>query len=335
MTKTKVGLIGLGFIGRMHLATLRRGGLAELTAVADKEPENLAGRGAAGNLEVSGDTSLDGVATYATGEALLAEADVDAVILAVPTYLHKDLAIAAIKAGKHALCEKPLALSGEEGRAICEATKGSDRAFMVGHCLRFWPAYMKAAEFVRQGTYGAVRHAHFIRTSPKPAWAWQGWLMDERLSGGAILDLHVHDVDFVNYLFGRPKSIEAVGVRNGKEGIEQANALYQYADGPVVTIEGGWGHPAPYPFRMGFRIVCEKATLVFESSVDMNLRVYDANGATEALDSCEGDGYAGEQAYFLDCIARGEAPTNGTAASSTEALELVDWERAVIAERGM
>jgi len=331
---TKVGIVGLGFIGKMHLGTLRRSGLATVVAVADRVPANLTGDGAAGNINIEGDTGLDGVTLYDSGESLIRDADVDAVILALPTYLHKEFALMAIERGLHVLCEKPLALTSSEGREICDTLHGYKKAFMVGHCLRFWPAYVKAADQVRSGACGAVRHAHFARNSPKPEWSWNEWLMDERLSGGALLDLHIHDIDFANYLSGRPQHVEAVGVRQGAEGIEQVNALYRYANDVVVTLDGGWGHPASFPFRMAFRIVGTEATLVFDSALDMDLHVYPCEGEAERIPASEGDGYEYEQRYFFDCIDRGVLPTEATADSALEALELAELEQATIQHNG-
>ncbi len=326
-----IGIAGLGFIGKMHLANVRASNLAKVVAVADRVPENLSGkRSGEGNLSIEGDTSLDGVATYHEADELLAAPDVDAVILALPTYLHKEFILKAIAQRKHILVEKPVALSLDEGREIVAALQGYDRVFMVGHCIRFWPAYVKAASIVRERTYGAAHYAHFTRNSPKPTWSWQGWLLNEQTSGGAILDLHIHDVDFVNSLFGRPGAIEAVGVREEGEGVTQVTALYTYPDGVRVAIDGGWCYPPTFPFRMAFRIACEQATLEFDSRFGMDVNVHTADGKQSQPGLLPGDGYSQQRDYFLQCIANGETPTVVTPQSSLAALELVALEHVAI-----
>jgi predicted dehydrogenase len=324
----KLGIAGLGFIGRVHLATARKSVLAKVVAVADRVPENISGGGSgSGNISVDGNTSLEGVATYQDADELLASPDVDAVILSLPTYLHKEFVLKAIKQRKHILVEKPLALSPEEGRDIVAALEGYDRVFLVGHCIRFWPAYVKAAELVREGVYGAVRYAHFTRNSPKPRWSWQNWLLNEPTGGGATLDLHIHDVDFVCGLFGRPTAIQAIGMREEGEGIGQVTALYTYPNGLSVTLDGGWCYPDTFPFRMAFRIACEGATLEFDSRWGMDLHVHTADKQKLQPELLPGDGYSQQLEYFLHCIERGERSTVVTPQSSLDALELVEQER--------
>ncbi len=326
----KVGIIGLGFIGKMHLGVVRKSGMAVVTAVADRVPANLTGNATAGNLAVEGDTNLEGVALYDDGDALLRDVNVDAVLIALPTYLHKPFVLKAMEAGKHILCEKPLALSGQEGREIAAAVDSYDKVFMVAQCIRFWPAYVKAEEYVRQQTYGRVLSAQFTRESGKPSWSWEGWLHDETRSGGGMLDLHNHDVDFVQHLFGMPDRIEAVGHGLPGEGIGQVHAHYRYTNGPVVALDGGWFHPSGFPFRMAFRMVFERAAIEYTTQTDGKLRVYTEDGQTHLPDILPGDGYTREWEYFLRCVAEGRKPELATADSAAKALELVDREREAI-----
>jgi predicted dehydrogenase len=332
----RVGIIGQGFIGKMHLATLRKGGLAEVVAVADRNPANLAGNAATeGNIALEGDVSLEGVATYGDADELLRDSNVEAVLIALPTFLHKPCVLKAIEAGKHILCEKPLALNADEGREVVAALRGYDKAFMVAQCIRFWPPYVKAREFVRGGEYGRLLTAQFTRMSPKPGWSHEGWLHDERRSGGALLDLHIHDVDYVNFLLGRPARITARGRALPGEGIGEIHALYTYDDGAVVAIDGGWLHPPTFPFRMSFRIALEQATLEFNSQTDGLLHVHTGDGRDLTPELEPGDGYLAEQAYFLRCVERGEKPELASAESALVSLELVEAEQAAVLDTGV
>ncbi len=332
MIMHKVGIIGLGFIGKMHLGSLRRTGMAEIVAVADKNPANL-GQGSVqeGNIALSGDLSLDGVKTYSDGDELLADPEVEIALVALPTNLHKEYALKAIKAGKHVMCEKPFVRQSDEGREILKALEGYDKNFMVLQCIRFWPAYAKAYELIKSGEYGKVLSAHFVRNSPKPTWSWDNWLLDNPRGGGALVDLHVHDVDFVNYCFGKPAKIEAAGVKIGNEGVGDIMALYTYKDGPVVTLHGAWNYMPKFPFRMAFSMVLEKASFEFNSLVDMDLHVYPSDGTalTPKIDSA--DGYLLEEKYFLECVDKGEKPSIVTPESALDAVLLVEQEFAAMA----
>jgi predicted dehydrogenase len=324
----KVGIIGLGFIGKVHLATLRKADIAEVVAVADKNPANLPGEsGLRGNIAVESDQrGLEGVDTYPDGDTLLHYSDADVVLIALPTHLHYEFVLKAFGAGKHVICEKPLSLNPEQGAAIVAAAEDTDRSFFVAHCIRFWPAYEKARALMRDSTYGRAFRAHFWRTSPKPTWSWENWLLDESKSGGCALDLHIHDVDYVNDLFGAPSSVSAAGIRCGTEGVGDIMSTYLYDDGLVVTIEGGWEQHSPYPFRMGFRVACEGATIEYNSLQGSQLNVYEAGGEAFAIDESTDDGYIGEHRYFFECIQLGQKPALVTPRSSLEAVELVERE---------
>lgn len=326
----KIGLIGQGFIGKMHLATLRKSQLTMVTAVADRDPANLAGKAVGGNIAVEGDISLDGVAKYDDGDALLRDPNVEAVLIALPTYLHKEYILKAAAAGKHILCEKPLTLTTEEGREVLDALKGYDRVFMSAQCIRFWPVYVEARNIIQSGAYGRLLSAQFTRQSGKPTWSWQGWLLDEARGGGAALDLHIHDVDFVNYLLGKPDRIEAAACDLPGEGLAQINALYTYASGPAVAIDGGWHHPAGFPFRMAFRMELEQAALEFNSQIDGNLHVYTADGGHLTPELLPGDGYSREHKYFLRCVMEGKPATEASPESAVASVALVEQERRAV-----
>lgn len=321
-----IGIIGLGFIGKMHLSVLRQSALASVVAVADRNPANLEGKASEGNLAISGDISLEGVARYEDGDALLRDPKVEAVLIALPTYLHKEYILKAIAAGKHILCEKPLTLNTAEGSEVLDALKGYDRVFMSAQCIRFWPVYVEARNIILSGVYGKLLSAQFTRQSGKPTWSWQGWLLDEARSGGAALDLHIHDVDFANYLLGAPDFIDAVGSVQSGEGMGQINALYTYTNGPVLALDGGWNHPAGFPFRMAFRMELEQAALEYNSVIDGNLHVYTAEGGHATPELLPGDGYSREHEYFLRCIMEGREATEACAESAIAALTMVEWE---------
>lgn len=328
----KVGIIGLGFIGKMHLGSLRKTGMAEIVAVSDKNPANLGhGEAQQGNIALEGDLSLDGVKTYSEGDDLLDDPEVEVVLIALPTSMHKEYVLKAMQAGKHIMCEKPFVLHSEEGREILEALADYDKNFMVLQCIRFWPAYAKAYELIKSGEYGEVLSAHFVRNSPKPTWSWENWLLDNARGGGALVDLHIHDVDFVNYCFGKPVKIEAAGVPIGGEGVNDIMAMYTYEGGPVVTMHGAWNFMPKFPFRMGFRIALEKASFEFNTLLDMNLHVYPEDGSEVTPEIDSADGYFLEEKYFLECIDRGKKPTIVTPESALEAVELVEQELSAMA----
>jgi predicted dehydrogenase len=196
---------------------------------------------------------------------------------------------------------------------------------MVAQCIRFWPEYEVTKELVAKKTYGSVYSASFRRVSATPVWGWRNWLQKHKLSGGAAIDLHIHDIDYVNYLFGLPKAVSAVGMTKTSGGVDHVVSNYTFGRKNLqVTAEGGWGmHPA-FPFSMAFTIVCERATIDYSSAKSPSLTVYTADGKVVAPEVPAGDGYGREIDYFLTCIQDGKKPTRVTAETAHDALR-VAW----------
>jgi len=268
--KVKVGIIGLGFMGTTHFDIYKNSAKATVKAVADVNPAKLKGdiSSVVGNIG-GGDNSkpldLSGITTYADGMDLINDPEIELVDICVPVYLHKQYALAAIAAGKSVLCEKPLARSSAEAQEIADAAGKAGVKFLTGMCIRFWPEYKHALETVRSGAAGKILSATFKRVSPNiDGNGWQNWFMNSELSGGAILDLHLHDVDFVRQLMGMPKAVTAFGakgIRCDKNGVDHVLTSFDYGDGSLVTLEGGWAPAKGTPFEMSFQIICENMTL--------------------------------------------------------------------------
>src|SRR5262249_15186888 len=154
----------------------------------------------------------------------------------VPTPLHAKVVTAALAAGKHVLCEKPLARTLAETQAIARIARTATSFLMPAMCMRFWPEWAWLKQAVSKNRYGRVLSASFLRQGTIPP----GWYRDGELSGGALLDLHVHDTDFVCHLFGRPKSVSSQGCRGRNGRTDHVMTQYQYDDIPIVIAEGGW-----------------------------------------------------------------------------------------------
>jgi predicted dehydrogenase len=227
-------------------------------------------------------------------DALLAAPDIDAVDICLPTDLHAPTAIAALRAGKHVLVEKPLALTGASADEVIREAQRSGRILMTGQVLRFLPAYAAAAERVRAGELGAIKMSWFRRHCAKPSWG--GWLTDPARSGGGIFDLLIHDVDYAISLFGEPAGVTAVR----SDGL--ISATFVFSDSGPVVIAGGWHAQGPYPFSMAFTIAGENGTLEF-SSAGVPLTLSRAGAAApEIIAVTDVDGFAQELRYFAECV---------------------------------
>ncbi len=321
----RVGIIGLGMMGGMHYRAWGAIDGVEVVAVADADPKRAAGDlstswsnlpGAASKLDMSR------IRGTTDPRELIALAEVDIVDVCVPTPAHADLAIAALKAGKHCVCEKPLARTAEQARRIAAAAEKAKGFCLPAMCVRFWPQWSWLARTIQAGTYGKVLDATFRRVGSTPP----GWFGNGKLSGGAILDLHLHDTDFVKFAFGKPGAVHSFG-RTGKTGcIDQLVTHYIYGDGgPVISAEGSWAMSAGFPFRMDYTVNFERATAEYVMLREQPLVIYqDGQAAPHACEAA--DGYQNELAYMAQCIASGEAPSIITAADAAESIEIVEAE---------
>ncbi|MEN8255314.1 MAG: Gfo/Idh/MocA family oxidoreductase [Verrucomicrobiota bacterium] len=332
--QVKVGIIGFGFMGTTHFDIYNNNEKATVVAMADVNPAKRAGDISAvfaniGGGDNSKPVDLSGIRVYADGMDLINDPEIELVDICVPVYLHKQYALAAIAAGKGVLCEKPLARTSADAQEIADAAERAGVKIMAGMCIRFWPEYSHALETVKSGAVGKILSAAFKRVSPDVAGSgWEDWFMNSELSGGAILDLHLHDVDYVRQLMGMPKAVTAFGAKGVRSdnGVDHVLSRFDYGDGTLVTIEGGWSPAKATPFEMGFQIVCEKATLRLAadgySVIGEDGTVEQPQVAKEGLPT----GWHVEIDYLLDCIindVKPDMPLNEV----VEAIRLVEAEQ--------
>ncbi len=329
-----VGVLGLGFMGRTHVAAYRRAAAASLpnrlVAVCDPDPARREGRPAAGgNLRTgaSGERLFDPrtVRACADPAELLADPDVDLVSVCTPTDTHVELAVAALASGKHVLVEKPVALTARAARRLAAAAADAPGLCMPALCVRFWPAWTWLRERVRSGDLGPVRSATFRRLAAPPAWS-PDFYRDPARTGGALFDLHVHDADFARWCFGDPTEVTAAG------SIDHLTALWRYGpDGPPhVALEGGWDLSPGAPFRMEYTVVFERGTADHSSAAGPNPWLA-RDGRRKRVRVPDHDGYDGEIRHLLDTILHGRRDLTATVADAVGHLHLIEAERESLA----
>ena len=342
MKEVKIGIVGFGFMGTTHWGIYKEIQNARVSAIADVDPAKRRGDiskvvGNIGGGDNSKRVDLSGVKVYKDAMELIADGDVDIVDICVPTPMHAEYVSAALKAGKHVFCEKPLCRTKAQMRSLVSQVKRSKGFFNVGLCVRAWPEYRAAYEYFKSGKAGKMISATFKRISPcVDGNSWKNWYLDGRISGGALLDLHVHDTDEVNYFFGKPKAVTAVGAnvisKNG--GIDHVVAIYDYGDGRLVTAEGGWEQAKGATFEMSFTIVCEKATLKLDST-GFNIFLKNGKKITPELAIKNGaTGWHQELKYFVDCVRKGVKPEKyQTIDSVADTMQIVFAEEKSVKEK--
>ena len=323
----KVAIIGLGFMGTMHAQIYKQLRDASLVAVVDKQQANARRDLAKLGIEAG---------VFGTLEEMLHKCDVDVVDVCLPTDLHAPFALKAIAAGKHLFCEKPLALTKADGKKIAAAAKKAGVFFQVGQCIRFWPEYMAFEAFVKSGKAGKLLSLSLQRRAGRPAYSTDDWLNDGDRSGGAALDLHIHDTDFIHHLLGRPDAVTSSGTRD-KTGWSHIFTTYHFKN-LAVTAEGGWNYPANWGFQMAFQAVFERGAVEFDSGASPTLTVTLGNGKKEPLpyetpgagESSTGagnlsslGGYYNELSAFISCLQKKKAPKIASGDQAAESLATV------------
>ena len=324
----KVGIVGAGFMGEMHTNCHINAKGGKLVAVCDVRKDNAEKLAAMANASV-----------YTDYDKMLAEADIDMVDVCLPTHMHCEATVNAAKAGKHVLCEKPIALTTKDADKMIAACAKAKVQFMVAQVIRFWPEYQLLKGYVDSGKLGKLRSLQMKRLSPPATWSWKDWLNDPKLSGGALIDLHIHDADFARYLLGDPVKVDSVGT--GKKGAWQHIFTNYTYKGVAVHAEGGWDYPSTFPFCMAYRAIFEEGTLDFDitraGDQKPTVVLYPLKGKPKypkppkakvkgqagGGNISELGGYGNEIQYFLDCLNKGQAPTITTAKDARDSLALV------------
>ena len=317
-----VGLIGLGAIGRLHFEAWQKSRVGRVSAISSRDPRKLAGEwgGTEFNLgdQAAEKVDLTGIATYSGAEELLADPDVQIVDLCTPTPLHAPLAIAALRAGKHVFCEKPMALDVAECIAMEEAARTSGRQLMIGHCLRYWPHYVRAHEMLASGEFGRPIYASLFRTGAPPLWSSGGWLLQADESGG-VLDMHIHDIDVALWWFGRPRGVSTTGYVQGELPMIM-DAMWRYEGGFTAHLHSAWD-PNGGAFRHGFKLVLEKATLAYDLAGDAAVLHVIRDVKVESVPMETPAAHQAELDDFASCVAEGRPVTRFTPADSRAAVE--------------
>ena len=283
----RVGVVGVGMMGQHHArvySELAKEGKVELVGVADA------------NFERAKEIARKfGTIPYADYRELVKE-NLDAVSIVVPTSLHKDVALEFIRAGTSVLVEKPIADTIENARAIIEAAKEAGVTLMVGHIERFNPAVLRLKELISQGELGKLVTINAKRVGPMAA----------RIRDvGIIIDLGVHDIDVISYLFG--EKVRTVYARAGNvvhpAGVEDHALITLGFDDGTGIVETNW----LTPHKTRTLTVVGTGGIAYLNYIEQSLRLYNSDWIKEAKIQ-KREPLRNELEHFLECVETGKRP---------------------------
>jgi predicted dehydrogenase len=295
----RVGVVGGGFVARIHLGAWRRLGVPRL-AVYDVHPERA---------------SQCASAVGAEAATTLAEliAGVDVVDICTPTDDHRATAEAAAAAGRHVICEKPIARSVTDALALTDACRRAGVRLFVAHVTRYFPEYVAAQAAVAAGRIGRPAVLRLRRESSRPSKAATSWIFDEARSGGLILDLMIHDFDFARWIAGEVASVMARRVRDASgRDVDYAVAILRHASGALSHVTGAWSYPPPV-FRTGFELAGDAGLIEYESVDQQPIARYLPPGTGEEFlglpaSPLADDPFVQELGDFASALSTGAAP---------------------------
>ncbi len=317
--KLRIGVVGFGGIGHLHAAIYQHLDNCELVAVADPDPVKLASPTGDINLGISTAVELEKLHLYRSFEAMLGAEKLDYADIALPTDLHALYAIAALDAGLHVFCEKPMARTIPEAERMLAAARRNRRSLMIGQCLRFWPCYEVLYNAVHGGCYGPLRMLSLNRIS---VISNKAWMFDGHRSGGALYDMHLHDVDFLHFLLGMPRAVAATACTRHTGAYDNVHAVYSYGRGLTVGASASWGATE---FTMSYQAIFEDAVL---ETVANGARVVLKRTArpTEEIALESGSGHERELAYYTRAIQDGRPPERCQPESTLDSLRIIGAE---------
>lgn len=310
----RVGIIGLGFMGRTHLraynAAAADGLPCEVVVCCATRPEDwnelISGASSiTGNIAQAGSTaaSIDParVRFMTDWRDMASDPGVDLVSVCTPTDTHAEIAIHMLRAGKHTLIEKPVALSSAKAREVATAASEAARngvLCMPAHCMRFWTGWDWLKSRVDDRSLGHLRALTLQRMGSRPGWS-RDYYNDPARCGGALFDLHIHDADIVLWLFGTPKFVSSAG------DVDHIVTRYHYvpnaAAPEIVFAEGAWVADG-FPFRMRYTAEFERGVADWDLARPEHLEL-SAAGECRPVVLPPVAGYDGEIRHFVEHVA--------------------------------
>lgn len=335
--KMKVGIIGCGGMGTTHYLSWKALSACmdvEVTALADCREEFL---------EKAAEYFPE-AKKYSTGMELIEQEKLDIVDICLPSYLHAGHALAAMDRGMHTFIEKPVCLTEEDGKKLLEAEKRTGTKVMVGQVVRSFDEYNYLKKVYDDKTYGRLKSIVMQRLSGNVNWGYEDWFHDDKRSGSVVLDLHVHDLDFLRYLLGEPDSYDVRAAADDSGMINQVITTYQFGK-VFATAEGLWDVSESLPFEAGFRACFEDATVVFNGTKKPSVAVYRKDGTVEnpvfepeynkqsdvaGINVSNLGPYYSEIKYFAECVRDNKEIKRAPLEEGVKSVQLAlnEWEKA-------
>ncbi len=295
----KVAIIGPGSIAGTYMEALKDSQTVKITAVLGHREESAKSFSEKYNIPY-----------YLSADQMYNVENPDAVLICTPTFTHEDIVKTAIDKGVHIMCEKPFVLSADTAQQLFDMAEEKGVRIMVMQVVRFWPEYLRIKQLIDSKEAGIVTNVYANRLSAHPSWC--SWHKDPHKSGGGLYDLHIHDVDYLYYLFGKVKSVYAVGRQTDSGCWNNVSTIINFSCGISAVAEGFMDITGEWAFSTNIRINSTKMAIEY-----LNKRVYNGEVTKEKIENLviyhkdhepeienipQYNPYKAETEYFAECV---------------------------------
>lgn len=296
----RVGLVGSGFMATTHVSSYQEIADAEVVAVAshDENREEFVAEHAP-NADV-----------YYDPEEMMDDTDITVVDVCTPTPTHRPFVEAATDLNLNVFCEKPMARTITDADAIVEAVEDAGVKFMTGHVLRYFPAYVEAKRRIDAGEIGTPGTLRTERLSSPPRYGTENWFSDKEQSGGVLLDMAIHDFDYLRWIAGDVKRVFTCITEWDNEHLHQHAVVHlRFEDGIVGHVEASWAYPDDTPFTTAYEFSGDEGMLEFDTRNDNSVCIAGTIGESDVPSSpLAKSPYTMELEHFIDCVENGTDP---------------------------
>jgi predicted dehydrogenase len=337
MKKINAAIIGTGNISHFHYNAYKLLDNVEITSVCDINKERAEKFAKQYNIKN----------VYTDYNEMLKDKEIDVVSVTTWNNVHAPASIAALNAGKHVLCEKPLALNAQEAKLMADTAKKAGKLLMVGFCRRFGENAKTLKKYIDEGDFGKV---YYAKTGCTRRWGNPGgWFSDKKRSGGGpVIDLGVHMIDLVRFLNGKPKAASVtastfnhIGMKPGVKGVgkyysadysefndveDGASAIIKFDNGLTLAFETSWVQNVKED-RLYLELFGDKAGVSMEPEIEIYGDKDSFLANTKLILDPEESGFQHnfnkEIEHFIDCVVNG-APCLNTAEDGLEIMKILD-----------
>ena len=329
----RICLLGVGNMGGVHfqryIQLMQEGKPVKLVAIFDLDIQHMQ------DVLAKTQDFAEQIHWYDDFDRMMECEVPDAVDIALPDNLHCEYTIRAMQAGAHVICEKPMAMNNVEAAQMLEASQTFGRQLMIAHCCRFMQPYVQLKKLVDSGDMGQAKMASFYRMSSTPTWSYDNWLLNRETSAGCLLDMHIHDIDMLQWLFGKPQALCATGHNLiPGSGVDELIVQYKYPN-LIACAQSSWCIRGDnVPFMYGYQVAFEKGSIFCQDGV---MTIYREGRPPEVIlnDSGVTDGYYREIEYFVQRLHDHQPIIEAAGSNSAIAVHLAQLENESIQKGGI